>query len=56
MQHVFLQAVAPFDGQELYRRAAVAVVRRLRYKGCFTDGGVDEGRIQYWVTQTRAPC
>lgn len=43
------QATAALDGQELYRQTSTAGVRKLRYKGCFTDGGIDEGRVQYWV-------
>ena len=44
-----LQGTAPFDGFQLYKNVAKRASRKIRYKGCFTDGGVDEQRMEYWV-------
>ncbi|DBA95826.1 hypothetical protein WJX77_006809 [Trebouxia sp. C0004] len=50
-----LEAKGPLDGQELYRQANMAQMHRIRFQGCFTDGGVDEKRIRYWVDHMFSP-
>lgn len=49
---LILQGVVPFRGHELYKQVANADSRQIRYKGCFTDGGVDELRDCHWVSVT----
>ncbi|KAL0025061.1 hypothetical protein WJX79_003336 [Trebouxia sp. C0005] len=50
-----LEAKGPLDGQELYRQANMARMHRIRFQGCFTDGGVDENHIRYWVDHMFSP-
>ena len=49
-----VQNIAANQGQALYKQIAEAQSRQVRYKGCFTDGGVDDGRDLYWVCAHRS--